>query len=199
VLVEARKTYSREEFCTRLKLDPAKKLVLVLTENMPIAEGKAFLRAALKALKDLTEIQVVVKPHPVEEGEWYVDVVREENVKATILSKSADTYEALFVCDLFVGSYSTVILEGVILGKLGVTAFLSEGKDPTPYFNEVTLRVYSESDLGPAIRKTLYDDKTREALKQSGAKFVFEHAYKVDGKATERVVRLMEQMMEKKS
>lgn len=198
-LVEASKTYSREEFCKRLKLNPAKKLVLVLTENMPIVEGKAFLRATLKALKDLTEIQVVVKPHPVEEGEWYIDVVREENVKATILAKSADTYEALFVSDLFIGSYSTVILEGVILGKLGVTAFLSKGKDPTPYFNEVTLRVYSESDLGPAIRKALYDNKVREALKQSGAKFVFEHAYKVDGKATERVVRLMEQMMEKKS
>jgi hypothetical protein len=63
----------------------------------------------------------------------------------------------------------------------------------------VTLRVYKEEDLGPAIKKILYDDKVREALKQAGAKFVFEHAYKMDGRATERVTDLIEKMMEGKT
>ena len=198
-LVEASRTYNRDEFCRKLSLDPEKKLVLVMTENMPIPDGKVFLKAALKALKEFPEVQVVIKPHPAEEGEWYVEVVREENSGATILPKNADTYEALYACDLFVGSYSTVILEGVILGRLGVTAFLSKGKDPTPYFREVTPRVYREEELGPEIRKALYDDTVRERLRRAGAKFVFEHAYKMDGKATERVTDLMEKMMEKKA
>jgi predicted glycosyltransferase len=170
-----------------------------MTENMPIPDGKVFLRAVLRALKELPEVQVVIKPHPAEEGEWYAEVVREENVKATTLPKNADTYEALYACDLFVGSYSTVILEGVILGRLGVTAFLSKGKDPTPYFREVTPRVYREEELAPEIRKTLYDNTVRERLRRTGAKFVFEHAYKMDGKATERVTNLMEKMMEKRA
>jgi hypothetical protein len=198
-LVEASRRYNRDEFCRKLSLNSQKKLVLVMTENMPIADGKVFLRAALRALKDFAEVQVVIKPHPAEEGEWYAEVVREENVKATILPKNADTYEALYACDLFVGSYSTVILEGVILGRLGVTAFLSKGKDPTPYFREVTPRVYREEELGPEIRKALYDNTVRERLRRTGAKFVFEHAYKMDGKATERVTNLMEEMMEKRA
>jgi hypothetical protein len=195
-LVEAGRVYDRDKFCGRLNLDPKKKVVLVVTENMAITDGRTFLRSTLKALKDFPELQVVIKPHPAEVGEWYLDVVREENVKATMLSKGADTYEALYACDLFVGSYSTVILEAVILGKLGVTAYLAKGNDPTPYFKEVTLRVYREEDIGPEIRKALYDDKVRGRIRQSGAKFVFEHAYKMDGKATERVTDLIEKMME---
>jgi UDP-N-acetylglucosamine 2-epimerase len=198
-LVEASRMYNREEFCKRLKLDPQQRLVLVMTENMPVADGKMFLRAALKALKDLADIQIVIKPHPAEEGEWYADVVREENAKATIMAKNVDTYEALFVSDLFVGSYSTVILEGVILGKLGVTAFLAKGNDPTPYFKEVTLRVYKEEGLGLEIKKALYDVKVRERLRQAGAKFVFEHAYKMDGKAAERVTDLIVKMVENRA
>jgi UDP-N-acetylglucosamine 2-epimerase len=196
-LVEAGHVYDRDKFCRRLKLDPAKRLVLVITENMLVSDGKVFLTAVLKALKEFPELQIVIKPHPAEEGQWYVDVVREEDVKATVLSKSADTYEALYSCDLFVASYSTVILEAVILRKLGVTAYLAKGNDPTPYFNEVTLRVYREGDIAPEIRKALYDDKVREKLAQSGAEFVFAHAYKMDGKATERVTDLIEKMMEK--
>jgi len=198
-LAQASRTYSRDEFCQKLSLDPEKKLVLVMTENVPIPDGKVFLKAALRALEELPGVQIVIKPHPAEEGDWYAEVVRETKVKATLLPKNADTYEALYACDLFVGSYSTVILEGVILGRLGVTAFLSKGKDPTPYFQEVTLRVCRGGELGAEIRKALCDNTVRERLRQTGAKFVFEHAYKMDGKATERVTNLMEKMMEKRA
>lgn len=198
-LVEASQIYNRDGFCRKLGLDPKRKLVLVMTENMPIPDGKALLKATLKALKGFPELQIVIKPHPAEVGQWYIEVVKEEDSKVVILSRGADTYEALYACDLFVGSYSTVILEGVILGKLGVTAYLAKGTDPTPYFEDVTLRVYREGELGPAIRKALYDDKAREALKKAGAKFVVEHAYKMDGKATERVTNLIDEMMERKT
>jgi hypothetical protein len=196
-LVEASRFYDREAFCRKVGLDPKKKLVLVVTENLPIPDGKAFLKCVLVALKGFPELQVVIKPHPAEIGDWYREVVREENARGAILSKMADTNEALFACDLFVASYSTVILEATILGKLGVTAYLAKGRDPAPYFKGVTLRVYRKEDLGPAIRKALYDAKVREALKRAGAEFVFEHTYKIDGKATERVASLIEKMIKK--
>jgi hypothetical protein len=197
-LVEASRTYSRDAFCRKFELDPNRKLVLVVTENVPIQDGKLFLKCVLKALKDFPDIQIVVKPHPAEVGEWYKEVLKEENVHATILSKSADTSEVLYACDLLVASYSTVIIEATILGKLSVTAYLAKGNDPTPYFKEVSLRVYREENVSPAIRKALYDDTTREALKRAGAKFVFEHAYKMDGKTTERVTAVIEEMTRKK-
>jgi predicted glycosyltransferase len=197
-LIKASQTYDRDAFYRKFGLDPNKKLILVLTEAVPIQDGKLFLKCVLKALKDLSGIEIVVKPHPAEVGEWYNDVLKEENVKATILSKRADTNEVLYVCNLLVASFSTVVIEATILGKLSVTAYLAKASDPTPYFKEVSLRVYKEEDISPAIRKALYDDKTREALKRAGAKFVFEHAYKMDGKATERVTAIIEEMTGKK-
>jgi len=197
-LVMADRVYRREEFCLKLNLDPTKKIILLVTENVPIPEGKAFLTGVLRALRNFPELQIVVKPHPIEKGEWYKEAVNEENAKAVILSKAADTHEALYACDIFVAAFSTVILEGIILGKLGVTVHLSKVRDPTPYFKNVTLRVYREEDIVPAIRKSLYDEKAREQLKKAREKFFMEHAFKQDGRATERVVNVIEEMIQKR-
>ncbi len=192
VLMMADRVFSRKKFCQRLSLDPDKKIVLVATEN--IAEGKTFLRSILRALKDFPELQVVVKPHPDEKGDWYKKIIRDENISATILSKDSDTFEALHACNLLMTGFSTVIIEAIILGKPCVTVHLGKKQDPTPYFKQVTLRAYQEEDILPFTRKALYDEKTRELLKKAGSKFVFDHAYIQDGKATERVANLLEKM-----
>lgn len=198
VLAVADRVYSREKFCNKLNLDPDRKIVLVATENLPIPEGKAFLRTVLKALKNFPDIQTVVKPHPGERGEWYKEVLREENVGAVVLSKGADTFKALYACDLFLTGFSTIITEAIILGKTGVTVHIGKREDPTPYYRDVTLRIYREENLVPAIREALYDEKTREKLKKAGKKFVYQHAYKQDGRATERVADLIEEMIKGK-
>jgi len=193
-LVMTDRVYDKEKFCRKFSLDSNKKIILVATENIPILDGKVFLRSVLRALQAFPELQIVVKPHPAEKGEWYKEAVREENVSAVVLSKDADTYEALHACDLFVAGFSTVVIEAIILGKIGVTLHLSKGKDPTPYFRGVTLRIRREEDLTPAIRKALYDEKAREKLKDAREKFVFEHAFEQDGRATERIASIIEEM-----
>jgi hypothetical protein len=195
ILAKAHKVYDRERFCRKLNLNPSKKIALVVTENLPLSDGKMFLRTVLKALREYKDLQIVLKPHPTERGEWYKQLVKDEKVEATILSKDADTYEALYACDLFVASFSTLILEAILLGKLGVTMHIGKGRDPTPYFKDVTLRVYREEDLAPAIKRLLYDEGVKCKLKLARGKFVREHAYEQDGKATERVANLIEQMM----
>ena len=197
-LVTADKVYSKESFCKSLNLDPAKKIALVATENVPIPDGKAFLTSVLRSLRSFPELQIVVKPHPAEKGEWYKEVVKEENIKAVVLSKDADTYEALYSCDLFLADFSTVVLEAIVLRKTGVTLHLSKGQDPTPYFRGVTLRVYREEDLAPAIRKALYDEDEIKKLKKARERFVQEHAYTQDGRATERIANIIEEMTQKR-
>lgn len=41
----------------------------------------------------------------------------------------------------------------------------------------------------------LYGEDGREKLKEAREKFVHEHSYQRDGKSTERVVKLIEQMV----
>ena len=198
ILAVAKRFFSKEKFWSKLNLNPDRKIVLVATENLPIPQGEAFLRNSFRALKNFPDLQIVVKPHPREKGEWYNKVVKEENVMAIILSRKADTFEALYACDLLITGFSTVITEATILGKPSVTLHIGKKEDPTPYYKDVTLRIYREEDLVSAIREALYDEKTRDKLKKAGKKFVYQHAYKQDGRATERVADLIEEMIEGK-
>lgn len=188
------KFYDKRRFCRKLDLNPSKKIVLLLTENLPIHEGKLFLKTTLKALRELKELQIVLKPHPAERGSWYKKVVEEEDIDVKILEKNADTFEALYSCDFFIASYSTVIIEGIMLGKIGVTVYLGK-EDPTPYFRDVTLRVYKKEEVLPAIRRILYDEKIKEELKIKSKIFLKEHVYAQNGMATKRVADLIEEMV----
>jgi len=195
MLAVADRFFNREKFFGRLNLDPDRNIVLVATQNLPIPDAEAFLRKILRALKKFPDLQIVVKPHPREKGERYNKVMREENVSAIILSRKADTFEALYNCDLLIAGFSTVITEATILGKPSVTVHMGKKEDPAPYYKDITLRIYREGDLAPAIRQALYDEKTREKLRNARKKFLYQHAYKADGRATERVTDLIEEMI----
>jgi len=193
VLVMSEKKYSREKFCAMLGLDPHRKIVFVATQ--PIPERETFIRSVLRELRNFPEVQVVIKPHPTENDEVYKNVVKKES-GVRLLSKGSDTIEALYACDLLIAAFSTVITEALILDKFVVTLNLS-GEETVPYLKEYVLAVGRGKDLTPAIRKALYDEKTREVLEKARREFVFNHTYKQDGKATERVVNLAGQMIKK--
>jgi hypothetical protein len=57
------------------------------------------------------------------------------------------------------------------------------------------LGVYREKDLVAAIKQGLYDDSLKERLRYDRDKFVYEQTYLKDGKATERIVDLVVQMV----
>ncbi|MCK4348561.1 MAG: hypothetical protein KAW47_08080, partial [Thermoplasmatales archaeon] len=58
--------------------------------------------------------------------------------------------------------------------------------------------VYRCEDIIPAIKSALYDMNARERLKNARERFIYEHHYALDGKATERVVNLITQMIKEK-
>ena len=60
----------------------------------------------------------------------------------------------------------------------------------------IAIEVKKLEELISAIKDVLYKGEVREKLAEARKKFVYEHAYIQDGKATERVVNLIEQMIE---
>ena len=188
--------FRREKFCARLGLDPDRQIVLVATQPWSMPIKTAFIRSVLTALKRFPEVQTIIKPHPREREGLYKKAVEKENAEVVILPSKSDTFEALHACDLLVASFSTVITEALILGKPAVTVSLSS-EEPAPFYKGVTLRVNKNEDLTPAIRSALYDEKTRERLKKERKNFVSKYAHEQDGKATNRVIRLIERMIKK--
>lgn len=188
------KIFSKEKFCSKWGLDPDKKLVLAVTQQVPMR--KSFIESVLKGLSSFSDVQLIIKPHPIEDSEIYEKLLEEEKMRVILLPKGSETLEALYACDLLVAMSSTVVIEAAILRKPAVTV-KPVGEDPAPYYSEVTLRVDLGADLASIFEKALYDERTREKLKRAEEKFAFDQTYKQDGKATERVVDLIEQLIKK--
>ena len=77
----------------------------------------------------------------------------------------------------------------VILNLSGESDFVEYVKDG------VALGVYKEEDLRPAIEKLLEDDTE---LARNRRTFIEKNLYKIDGKASDRVVNLIEETIEKR-
>ena len=95
---------------------------------------------------------------------------------------------------------STAAIEAIILDKPVIVVNLTGEVDIMPYAQSgAALGVYKEEELVSAINDALNDKNTIRQLKEARKMFESEHAYKVDGKSTERVVELIERIIESKS
>jgi glycosyltransferase involved in cell wall biosynthesis len=196
-LAGADRTFSREDFCKRLKIGDDSKIALICTQPLPILkEREAFVEGVLGALKGFPGLQIVIKPHPLEKRRWLEEAAAKQGARAVILPPRSNTYEALYAGDVMLASFSTTITEAIILDKPAVVVNLSGRPDFIPYAESgAALGAYQARDIAPAVRKALYDQAARQSLRRARARFVREHCYQVDGRAGDRVVSLIKQMI----
>ena len=115
-------------------------------------------------------------------------------MNAVVTPKSSDTYEQLFVCDLMIARHSTTAMEAVALNKPVIILNLSGEPDPVEYVKEgVASGVYKAEDLKPTIEKLLKDDSE---LAKNRKSYIEKYLYKIDGNASERIVKLIERIIE---
>jgi 3-deoxy-D-manno-octulosonic-acid transferase len=92
---------------------------------------------------------------------------------------------------------STTALEAMILDKPVIIVDFIKNPFPTPYTESgAAIGVYKEEDLAPTIEKVLHNQKVQKELKNNRKQFVYEHAYKIDGQASKRVVDLIKLMIQ---
>jgi CDP-glycerol glycerophosphotransferase (TagB/SpsB family) len=154
------------------------------------------LREIINALKELSDVQLVIKPHPAEDGKMHRRIVKEMNANA-VITKDIDLYGLLSVSDVLLTESSTTATEAMIFGKAVIIINLDNKPELVPYVKSgAAIGVYKSEDIVSMIKNVLYN--TEGSVKQLEEKrkiFVYEHAYMVDGKATERVVSLIEKMI----
>lgn len=195
-LIEAQKHFSRDAICRKLGLDPAKKIIVYTTENLPPKENDRMARITCRTVKGIPNVEFVIKVHPSElDLSIYKNVTEESGLRA-LVTRKASIVEVLYASDVVITGFSATALDGMILNKPVVTVNLTGFKDPLPFAESgAAIGVYREEDLTQAVRRGLYDEEARDNLKRAREKFVYQQAYKLDGKATSRVVSLVEQMV----
>jgi hypothetical protein len=199
LLYNMKKIFNKKDFCKKYGLDTNKKIVLITTQALNNKEEKEkFLRNTVRALNEIKGVQIVIKPKPDENENFHKKILKEENIKATIILKNSNTYEAILACDLMMTVYSTTAIEAMILNKSVVIVNLTKEPDQMPYVRfGAAIGVYEVKELLQRVKQVLCDNAIKKELKIKMKKFVDEHAYKIDGKATDRVVKLIRRVGEK--
>jgi hypothetical protein len=195
IIYQADKIYDKNKICKQLNLDQSKKMILWTTQThgLPIDENDKNISAVYNAVKSLKNVQLVIKLHPAEDQKASL-YTKDKSFEPVIIGRNADTLALIFTCDLLIARYSTTVMEAVALNKPVIILNLSGEPDPVDYVKEdVALGVYKEEDLTPAFEKLLKDDSE---LAGNRKKYIEKHLYKIDGKATERVVTLLEQQIQ---
>jgi len=197
--VDFRNIYSKEKFFKKYKINPNHKIVLWTTQchGLSYEENIKNFKVVFKTIQNLKNTTLIIKQHPAEEKK-YTKMIKKElkdyKINAIITPKDSDTYEQLFVCDLMITRHSTTATEAIALNKPVIILNLSGEPDPVEYVKEgVALGVYNEKDLKPTIEKLLRDDSE---LAKNRKSFIEKYLYKMDGKATERVVNLILETIE---
>jgi len=198
VLHDAPYVYSRDAFFEAHGIDPKRKMLFWATQShaMSPEENMATAKAILGTLKELKDVILVIKQHPAEGDEhskFLNDIIKEYNSDAILVPKYADTYELLSVCDLHIARTSTTAREAVAMNKPVIILYLGSQDDGLEYAKEgVALAVHSSAKLKDAIVSLLKDDSS---LNRNRNRYIEKYLYRIDGKATERVVKLLKEML----
>ena len=189
----------RSKLVEEWRLDLSKKIVLWTTQchGVSDAENKLNFRAVFDSISSIGNVQLIIKQHP-GEPERYDTMIREHlegySLDAHIVAKDADTLGLLAVSDLVLVLNSTTGLEAVALQKPLIVMNLGGQPDIGDYVQEgVACGVYRSEDLKSTIEQLLHDDT---CLAQNREKFIRRYLHRVDGRATERVVALIEECIE---
>jgi len=141
-----------------------------------------------------TDFYLILKLHPDQKEPEFANIFKKrENV---LLIKNFDIYNLIVVSDIVITALSTTGLEGMIMGKPLIMLNLINKSDLAGYTKlGAAVGVYKKEDILPAVKKILENKEFLSDLKKKMKEHVRYHCYKQDGKASERVAKLIESMI----
>jgi hypothetical protein len=188
--------------CKKFGIPEDKKIILLVTQYFveaaywSVEQRKKFVTLIADAAASLPDTSLIIKiHHPLEKENEYQEIAKGINSRP-VVSCYDDTSELLSACDLVITVNSTAALEGMAIKKPVVIVNLYNNN--VSFFNgSSAIFVTKEQEVLPAMQKALYDQKTREEMIKKSDEFVYKRAYLQDGKASERIAKLMISMTNK--
>jgi UDP-N-acetylglucosamine 2-epimerase len=192
----------KEKICKGLGIMLNKDIILFASQQInkysSFWTDDVFLLTAQKiieALEHFPDKQLIIKVDPNEPIQPFKELVKDCGVRDIVVVKDLDIHILLDICDLLITLDSTVALEAMIFDKPVITINLTRRQDRVPYAaNGAAIGVYKTEDIPGAIESALNDTGLRQQMESARKKFVYEYAYVIDGKAGERVTRLIQKM-----
>jgi CDP-glycerol glycerophosphotransferase (TagB/SpsB family) len=141
-------------------------------------------------------IDLIIKLHRNECLDVFHNILPAKLLKNIILVQNTPLYPLLNLCDLAITTASTAGLEALLFDKPLITINFSGRPDFYNYSaSGSAIGVNQTKDLFRAINDTLFNQVVRDNLFEKRKKYVVEETYLRDGKAAERSVELIKQIL----
>jgi hypothetical protein len=203
----APKDLNKRKIAHELKLPHDKKIILVfpawsgdfsvLSTNMRDLSMIDAILSALTRLGIEEKCQVIIKPHP--GGD--VDLLRKFFKSRDIVSQyitiiEGHLEELYFVADICVSAYSSCILEAMFFEKPSVVFDDLSIREAVPYVSRgAALGASNAEEMAISIETLLFNPEATKKIIDNQKQYIEYEAYRLDGKATERVVTLLEKII----
>ncbi|UCB56937.1 MAG: hypothetical protein JSV30_07015 [Candidatus Omnitrophota bacterium] len=189
-----------------LMRDKSKKIVVFASDYATAALGMleseriAQIYALCNAMKNIKDAHLIIKLHPYEkDSNTYRKIARETGLSSFTIVRNIDTLKLLNICDLLITHFSHVAYTAVLMGKNVIVSSYSSDFFPADSWDfkryGVVIAVNDLKELENHIRNALFDSEIKSRLKINSERYIFDHAYKIDGKATKRVKDVIDQFI----
>ncbi len=188
------------ELTYTLGLPPQTKIVLFLSQpaghDISAEANLATVRSLATTISQLPDYHLLIKPHPAQStseiNAWRSII---EQMPATIQS-DLPLHAAILGADLSVTVFSTAGLEVLWLDRPLLTINLTDRPDLIPYAaSGAAVAAYSAEEVLPALQQAL-DPADQQRRAPARRQFVEEHLGVQDDRALDRLVALIEQMVQ---
>ncbi len=198
-IVEEKSIRDEEDIKARLGL-AGKKSVLFLTQALvedgiwSLEEWERFMKAVLNALTP-ADINLIIKPHPREERERYLASLK--NFRFILVQREEKLHKLLKIADVVISVHSAAVLEAMLMERPVVLMnFFGNPHRGTPFEGRRELCIAeSPEELASAVMDVLSSPEVQRGVVEAQKGFVEDHAHNLDGRATERVVGVIESLL----
>jgi CDP-glycerol glycerophosphotransferase (TagB/SpsB family) len=180
------KGVSKKTICSKLGLDPKKKIVLYATK---FRDNERDIWRQVQQLAEQLDVQVIFKLAPVNDEKHFKSLLGE--ALNTCITKHFSIPELLGCADALISIRSTAITEA-LSANVPVIQVDYDRSCALPYEDfEATYATRDIGQLEAALKTVLFDKKARKRLIENGKSFLTQTLFCQDGKAAARVVEVV--------
>jgi glycosyltransferase involved in cell wall biosynthesis len=202
------KNFEKRKILDELRLPQDKKIILIFTEwsqDFSVASSDIqdmhMIDAVVNTIERLAlheKCHIVIKPHPTADPgllRQYCTARAGSSTLITIIPSHIK--ELLYVAEICVGAYSSCILEAMFFEKPSIVFDRISIREFVPYVSRgAALGARNEDEMAIAVETLLHDKEKVKIIIQNQKKYIAYAIYKLDGKSSERVCKLIEKVME---
>ncbi|HDI02901.1 MAG TPA: hypothetical protein ENF95_02075, partial [Candidatus Aenigmarchaeota archaeon] len=185
------------KFYKKFGLDPSVKTMVFASQRIP--ERKKALEVLAEFVAKVKNVQLIDKLHPVEsyraDLNEHLRYFKGKERVAIIRNEEKRMIELWPYCDILIGVDSTVLLEGMVMGKPVIVLNPAGRKLSLPYTKYGAIEVKNVRELMNVVKAILSGKDIMKKMEAGRKKLIKEYFYKMDGKASERIAGIIEELM----